>query len=119
MSLDVYLTKDIKENNCNCCWQVIEKEVFWQNITHNLNTMADKAWIYEALWRPEEIWAKKAKDIIEILVKWVARLEWNPKKYKKLNPKNWWGDYDWLLQFVKKYLNACIENPDSIIEISR
>lgn len=39
MSLDISLILD-------------DKVVFETNITHNLNTMADKAGIYYACWRP-------------------------------------------------------------------
>lgn len=46
MSLDVYLTA------------VRPTEVFSANITHNLGEMADKAGIYKACWRPEEIGAE-------------------------------------------------------------
>jgi len=46
-----------------------EVEVLDKNITHNLNTMADKAGIYNCLWRPDENNFKYAKDIIPILEK--------------------------------------------------
>jgi signal transduction histidine kinase len=34
--------------------------LFVSNITHNLNIMADKAGIYQHLWRPEEIGIKRS-----------------------------------------------------------
>ena len=55
MGLNVYLL------------EVKEVDVYDANITHNLTEMADKAGIYEALWRPEEINVKKAKDLIRPL----------------------------------------------------
>jgi hypothetical protein len=41
-------------------------EVYSANITHNLNTMADEAGIYEHLWRPDEIQITKAKEVCKI-----------------------------------------------------
>lgn len=53
MSLDVYLSKEVTE----------ERTVFSANITHNLGEMADKAGIYKALWRPEDLFEKPLKNI--------------------------------------------------------
>ena len=55
MSLDVHLSA------------VRTTEVYWANITHNLNSMADEAGIYKHLWRPEEIEITKAHELIEPL----------------------------------------------------
>ena len=82
-------------------------EVFSANITHNLNTMAGEAGIYEYLWRPDEIKITKAKELIEPLRKGLHNLKSQPEKYKKFNPKNGWGSYDGLVKFVENYLNAC------------
>lgn len=120
MSLDVYLVR--KYHVTYDKWITLEEkeeELFERNITDNLWKMANKAWIYEALWRPEEINAKKAKDIIQILTIWLSRLENNKEYFIKYNPENWWWSYDWLLEFTKDYLNACIKYPESILEISR
>lgn len=94
-------------------------EVYWANITHNLNKMAAEAGIYEALWRPEEIAAKKATDLIGPLADGLGLLKANPEKYKAFNPSNGWGDYDGLVSFVEKYLAACRENPDATVRVSR
>ena len=58
MSLDITLSYNNDGN---------EIDVFDANITHNITKMAEVAGIYEALWHPEKINAKKAKDLIEIL----------------------------------------------------
>lgn len=31
----------------------------------------------------------------------------------------WWGHYEGLVSFVERYLNACIENPEAIVKVSR
>jgi hypothetical protein len=42
-----------------------------------------------------------------------------PDKYKVYNPENGWGSYENFVQFVHQYREACIENPDADLEISR
>ena len=93
--------------------------VFDANITHNLNKMADAAGIYEACWRPEEIGATKASDIIPILEKGFEDMKARPDYFKQFDSENGWGLYIHFLPWVESYLNACREYPDAIIEVSR
>lgn len=106
MSLDVTLIRG-------------EEEVYWANITHNLGGMAEMAGIYEVLWRPEEIGATKASDIIEFLEKGLDNLKERPEYFEQFNASNGWGKYDQFVPFVEQYLNACKSYPDAIIDISR
>ncbi len=94
-------------------------EVYCANITHNLNLMADEAGIYVYLWRPEELRIKKASEFIKPLTEGLAVLRANPNRFKQFNPKNGWGDYVGLVQFVADYLKACIDNPNAEIKVSR
>ena len=107
MSLDITLTA------------VRPTSVFDYNVTHNLNKMADAAGIYKHLWRPEELGIKKAEELIKPLEEGLSLLLSDPERFKKFNPPNGWGDYDGLVKFVSEYLNACRENPDATIEVSR
>lgn len=93
--------------------------VFDANITHNLNKMADAAGIYVACWRPEEIGATKASDIIPILEKGFEDMKTRPEHYKQFDSPNGWGLYIHFLPWVESYLNACRKYPDAIIEVSR
>lgn len=93
--------------------------VFDANITHNLSKMADAAGIYEACWRPEEIGATKASDIIPILEKGFEDMKARPDYFKQFDSENGWGLYIHFLPWVESYLNACREYPDAIIEVSR
>lgn len=110
MSLDfsLYYTED---NN--------EIDVFSKNITHNLGTMADKAGIYYALWRPEEINAVYAKDIIKLLEEGLKKLKAKPKYYQKFNASNGWGMYEHFVPFVEECLENCIKYPNSKIDANR
>ena len=99
-------------------------EVFSANITHNLGTMASKVMVddstlYTYLWRPEEIDIFIAKALIVPLSKGLIELKSNPTGYKQFNPENGWGNYEQLVTFVGNYLKACIDYPDSKIEVSR
>lgn len=120
MSLDVYLTqKKCISYDASKTLTEEDETVYDANITHNLNTMATEAGIYELLWRPDEIQITKAKELIEPLRQGLHNLKSEPERYKKFNPENGWGSYDGLVKFVENYLNACYEYPDAIIEVSR
>lgn len=107
MSLDVYLTA------------VRPCGVYDANITHNLTQMADAAGLYEFLWRPEEVGITHATDLIVPLEQGLARLLREPEKYRAFNPKNGWGSYEGLVEFVRRYLEACRENPDAEVRVCR
>lgn len=107
MSLDVTLTA------------TRPTEVYWRNITHNLNKMAMEAGIYQHLWRPEELSITRAQELIQPLTEGLARLEADPEHYRKFNAPNGWGVYEDFVDFVRDYLEACQNNPDAEIHVSR
>lgn len=125
MSLDVHLIgKEIEEQcTCACCGnkhtKVVQEELYWANITHNLTTLASEAGIYKCLWQPEEVEITKAKQLIKPLSKGLQKMKDDPIYYKQFDAKNGWGTYDDFVPWVEKYLNACIANPEAIIEVSR
>jgi len=94
-------------------------EVFHANITHNLGTMAVWADLYEWLWRPDEVGVAKAQELIEPLRRGLDALVADPDKFKQYNPENGWGNYEGLVDFVKRCLEACEENPEAKVEVSR
>ena len=121
MGLSVRLIGGMEFKYCHCCesssW--VESEVYDANITHNLNTMAKEAGIYEALWNPIENEWFIADDIIDILQNGLAILKAKPDYYKSFNSPNGWGTYKYFVPFVEKYLNACIKYPDAKISIDK
>jgi hypothetical protein len=99
--------------------------VYEANITHNLGKMADDVVLsngknlYQVLWRPDEHGWKFARDISEMLNEGWNILLSDPERFRKFNPENGWGSYDGLVNFVYKYRNACWDNPDAELRISR
>lgn len=142
MSLDVYLTeKEATKKTCIHCNSEYENvdEVYSSNITHNLGEMADKAGIYEALWRPHRLKEGYnipendhdaeykfesqnetiASDIIPFLEKGLADLKARPEYFETFNSSNGWGTYKHFVPFVEKYLEACRNYPNAIVTVSR
>ena len=105
--------------------------VYSGNITHNLGPMAREVkygleWagvadlsLYDVLWRPDEHGFKYAKEISDLLDIGLNILLSDPEKYKRYNPENGWGSYDGLCDFVYRYRNACWDNPDAELSVSR
>ena len=107
MSLDIHLTA-----------RVIT-DVFSANITHNLNKMADAAGLYQVIWHPEELGFTKARHLIKSLQVGLKRLKSDPDKFRAFDAPNGWGDYVTLVDFVEKYLAACIAWPKAAISAYR
>lgn len=120
MSLDVTLSSKLYLSyDKGATYVEQEEDVYSANITHNLTEMASEAGIYKALWRPEEIGATKAEDIIPLLEKGLKDLKERPEYFEKFNSPNGWGMYKHFVPFVEEYLKACKENPEAEIYISR
>lgn len=107
MSLDVYLLDADGE------------QVYWANVTHNLNKMADAAGIYKHLWRPEEIGITHARELVAPLTEGLVDLLRRPAHFQQFNPENGWGSYDRFIPWIVDYIKACAANPDAVISVSR
>lgn len=94
-------------------------EIYWANITHNLNQMAGEAGIYEHLWRPDELGITRASGLVAPLTTGLALLKEKPERFTPFNPKNGWGTYAGLVNFVEHYLKACKEYPNATVSVSR
>ena len=134
MSLDIYLSDPTATYEA--------ATLFESNITHNLNTMAEKAGLYDPLWRPYRIIAKAenvilhesdheaeyeyeefsrvtSNDIVDLVQKGLDKLKSDPEYFKKYNAPNGWGVYENLVEFTEEYLKALKEYPEAIIQVSR
>lgn len=140
MSLDIYLEREVYLSyDKGVTYEKKQEELFWVNITHNLNKMADKAGIYEALWRPyylhpdcpkefkgydeeysfEESHPMFAKDIIPVLEKGYEDMKSRPDYFKQFDSENGWGSYINFIPQIEKYLIACRLYPEAKITCSR
>lgn len=122
MSLDVYLSSvKLVTKTCPHCGSEYKEteELFNLNITHNLGEMADQAGLYLCLWEPGKIDITCAAELIEPLKGGLRLLKKDPDHFKQFNPENGWGNYENLVEFVEKYLQACEENPNAQITVSR
>ena len=111
MSLDVGLSLDIDTGDK----ELMNVLLFDANVTHNLAVMADKAGIYQALWRPETLGVSCAKDIVDSLETGLKRLIEAPEYFKGFEAYNGWGKYEDFVHFVDKYLTACKSYPKAKI----
>jgi len=115
MSLDV--TLEIIVNTGNKDTEIFE--MYWSNITHNLNIMAKKAGIYYHCWRPEELGIKKAKELIQPLTDGLERLKKYPFYFESFNSPNGWGLYIHFVPWIEKYLKACKLYPNANVVAGR
>jgi hypothetical protein len=107
MSLDVYLKNEAGD------------ELYSRNITHNLGKMAREAGIYECLWRPDEHSITHARQIIEPLAAGVALLATQKARFEEFNEPNGFGLWEHFLPFCADYLQACRNNQDALVKVSR
>lgn len=115
MSLDVSLYIDVDTGGK----EKKRVSLYDANITHNLGKMASEAGIYNQLWRPEEIGAKYAGDIIEAVEAGLKWMKSDPNHFKQFDAPNGWGLYKNFVPWVERYLDVCRENPKAVIEVSR
>ena len=115
MSLDVWLYTEVDTGGDEP--HVVS--LFDANITHNLNTMADEAGIYNELWRPEEIRAVHASDIVDAVEVGLKRLVAERERFEQLDSPGGWGTYEQFVPWVAEYLSACKEHPKAKIGVSR
>lgn len=96
-----------------------DETVFNDNITHNLTKMAQESNLYLPLWRPYSLNIKYAKDLVPHLSTGLAELISNPDKYTQYNSPNGWGTYQGLVRFTTAIYIACLDYPDTLIEVGR
>ena len=140
MSLGVHLNRKMYLSyDKGLTYEEQNEELYRAKITHNLRKMADKAGIYQALWRPyflHQDCPKKfnsndeeyefelshpmfAKDIISRLEKGCEDMKARPDYYKQFDSSNGWGLYIHFMPWIEKYLEACKAYPEAEISVSR
>ena len=115
MSLDIYLYIRVDVGGIEPEYV----EFYSANITHNLGKMAEKAGIYQHLWRFEENGFKYAEELIRPIKDGIAWMKDYPDNFKKYNAPNGWGTYDQFLPWLEDLLEACERYPKALVETSR
>lgn len=85
----------------------------WRDPTYNLGPMFSLA--LGAPFRSFD--GKIAGEFIPFLRSAIAAMEDSPAKFKELNPKNGWGDYDGALTFFREFLVDCLKHPKATVRI--
>lgn len=123
MSLDISLRSNPEQcEHCSKClrcsiFQELSQTLFSANITHNLTGMAEKAGIYEVLWRSEENGITKAAQLVEPLYQAILRMKVDPESYRALNAENSWGTYEQFLPWLERLYSACMANPNATVSV--
>lgn len=101
----------------------IETNEFWHgNITGNLHKMAQECKIecdpqheglslYDLLWRDEYPWEMSHLEYTQCLLTCLVSLTDEPERYKQYNPSNSWGTYEQLVEFVRSFIHALVDEP--------
>lgn len=86
------------------------------NVTYNLADMYYKA--IDKKMGFKKLNEMSCKEALPIINNAIQDMIDNEKEYKKLNPKNGWGNYEGLLEVFRDMRNVCEDNLDGIIEIN-
>ena len=95
------------------------EEAFWQNITHNLGTMASHVkagrWnLYQLLWRPEEHgFHHLTPEYVRAVGEGYRELAAHEAKYSQYNAENGWGLYEHFCPWVGRYADFIAALPES------
>lgn len=113
MSYDVYLELDVETGQKGDAFTVD-----CGNYTYNCGPM-----FYRALKAGgfngglSDLDGELAGKMSKFLLKATAHMKNNQKIYKKMNPKNGWGDYESALEFLVKITDECIRRPKCKIRV--
>ena len=125
MSLDISLMGEAKKEivKCNYCGasrvENIRETFFKIKIIHHLNKLAKAAGVYKVIWWPEYVGITTANQLIEPLKIGLQKLKDNPDFFKTFNSPNGYGTYKYFVPWVSDYLDACINYPNAVIDVSR
>ena len=114
----------------------ITRVIHSDNYTYNVYKMYDRAWdkiqeelkqkefpnyildecIHEGKWRTAiQLQHEYSVIVLNLMIK---EMERNPEEYKKLNPKNGWGNYEGALKFLKNAYDALLISEQAYITLS-
>lgn len=89
-------------------------EPFDSSITTNLAPM----WRAAGIDFRDGYSGRPASNLITPLDIAIATLEADPDRFRAMNPENGWGDYDGLLDALRKLRDACRRVPTAVVAVS-
>lgn len=102
-------------------WDITVKERQWVNVevadVGNYTCNVSKMYVEAMGVSLSHFNGMNAIDAVELLSKGYTEMIKNPEKYKEMNPENGWGDYEGALEYLKKLLDACVNNPNGTIDV--
>lgn len=112
---EVRITKTLHDDNYTCNVSEMYYKSF-NNIKDNFKELLNSSWkdinnFKDALTAEHNISTTIIKAMID-------ELKNHPETYKKLNPKNGWGDYDGAINFLNKTYSAMLISDDTYLVIS-
>lgn len=99
--------------------EVETNQVWCGVISHQLGRMAEAIGVYTPIWRPENTCIEKALHMVVPLACAYRDAVEREAELRALEPANRLGTYEAFLNFIKNYLNACIQHPDAVIRVTR
>lgn len=119
MSYGIDLQYPAEEQPCDHCGGtgrvMVAAEVdFWWNYTSNCAGMWRQAGADLAAFDGDP-----AGECAPLLRAAIEVMESEPATFRAMNPPNGWGDYDDVLEELKRLLKGLEEYPDAIVRVSR
>ncbi len=90
----------------------------WRNYTSNVSPMWTEAMVGNNLGDLIEA-AETNADLIPMLRLGIANMEDHPDRFRAMNPRNGWGDYEGALAYLRWMLAMCEAVPGGNVEVSR
>lgn len=86
------------------------------NCTYNLSDMFREALpdLKDGMWGLNNLSGSEAEPHLSKAIK---DMDENPDKYKAMNPKNGWGDFDGALEVLVQILSWCQQAPRGTISV--
>lgn len=124
MSYDVSLYVPCEQTTCYRCpcgaehMTPPEESVFSANHTSNCSRMWDEAGCPLREWAYDKANGRTAETLIEPLRLAIKTMEDDPERFRAMNPKNRWGDYESALVWLREILAACRTYPKARVYVS-
>ena len=113
MSWDFWMEEE--NHTCPTCGRSAPPLDYSANYTYNVSPMFYEA--FELKDGIRDLDGKTGEDCIPLLLHAIKAMCFDPKKYKEMNPKNKWGNYEGALKLLQKLLEWCTDQRTAIMRV--